>query len=48
MHVLLKLIDSALWPPLAIEDCLQHWSTIQLDLAERRRDRRPRIDSLLC
>jgi hypothetical protein len=44
---LLRLIKSALWPELLIADCLNHWATIQLDLAERRRDRRPRIETLL-
>jgi hypothetical protein len=46
-NLLLRLIDSALWPPLPIEDCLRRWSTFQLDLAERRRNRRPRIENLL-
>ena len=46
-NLLLRLIDSALWPPLLIEDCLEQWSTLQLDLAERRRNRRPRIENLL-
>jgi hypothetical protein len=44
---LLRLIKSALWPELLIVDCLKNWPALQLDLAERRRNRRPRIESLL-
>ena len=45
--MLLSLMCRAVWPPLRIEECLKNWNTIQRDLAERRRDRMPRINSLL-
>lgn len=45
--VLLRLLASALWPALSIEACLQRWSDFQSDLAERKRNRVPRIASLL-
>jgi hypothetical protein len=45
--VLLRLLASALWPSLSIEACLQQWSDFQSDLAERKRNRVPRIDELL-
>ena len=44
---MLRLIKSALWPELLIADCLKNWATIQFDLAERRRNRQPRIARLL-
>jgi hypothetical protein len=39
---------SALWPPLDIKGCLERWHTFQFDLAERKRNRMPRIENLLC
>jgi hypothetical protein len=44
---MLRLVQSALWPPLPIAATLRQWSTIRYDLAERPRQRIPRINSLL-
>lgn len=46
-QLLLNLIKDATWPELKIAACLDNWNRIQRDLAEGRRNRIPRIKTLL-